>query len=53
MKNLSKSEMNAVLGGIGPKATVSTGGGVKINHEQKKSWWDRFVEIFVDSYRPY
>ena len=48
MKNLSKSEMNAVMGGIGPKSSVSGFG-----YEPRKSFWDKFVEIFVDTYRPY
>jgi len=31
MKNLSKSEMNAVVGGIGPKSSVAGGlGGISI-----------------------
>ena len=32
MKNLSKNEMNAVVGGIGPKSTVSGGlGGLDVS----------------------
>ena len=43
MKNLNRNEMNAVLGGIGPKSSVAGAlGGVKV---QKYSCWPKSWKI--------
>ena len=47
MTKLARTQMNAVLGGIGPKPTVSTGVNLSEANPQKveeKSWWKKAWE---------
>ena len=50
MKNLSKNEMNAVVGGIGPKASVSGALG-GLDGSKRSTYWELYAEIREHLYK--